>query len=94
MSDTCKHDGFSHTKNLSCPRDACKRCNGMQAVGFDVDRLRKIDEDFIAAAPGTPWPGCGDCMGLAAQNIIDSVYRHLREVPTDALMRELARRFL
>lgn len=80
----------------------CKRCNDMKPEGFDVDRLRKHDAEYEALPPrpfnpDEPYPReffCSQCVGLAAQNIVDCVYRQLREIPTDALMRELARRFL
>jgi hypothetical protein len=66
----------------------------MRPEGFDLDRLRKLDEEYIRGGPHTPWNGCAECIGMAPQNIIDCVYKALREIPTDALMRELARRFL
>lgn len=72
---------------------SCQRCNDMKPEGFDVDRLRKLDEEY-ERTNGASWHGCSDCIGLAWQNVIDNVYKTLREIPTDALMRELARRFL
>lgn len=72
----------------------CKRCNDMSPDGFDVDRLRKLDQEYIAAPAHTAWNGCSGCQGLSYQNVIDSVYFAIRLMPTDALMRELARRFL
>jgi hypothetical protein len=65
----------------------------MSADGFDVDRLRQLEAEY-ERTDGAAWYGCAECRGLAMQNIVDTVYRQLREIPTDALMRELARRFL
>lgn len=72
---------------------SCKRCNDMSPDGFDVDRLRKLDEEYLNSAVGS-WPFCSQCAGMSAQGIVDLVYKMLRPIPTDALMRELARRFL
>lgn len=78
---------------LAATKPACKRCNDMKPEGFDVDRLRKLDEEYWAASSAA-WPHCVACCGMSQQNIIDCVYQPLCKVPTDALMRELARRFL
>lgn len=89
----CRHDGFSHSRNLSCPREACKRCNDMQPEGFDADRLRATDAAYMATDYSGPSPGCAKCIGLSQGSVIDRIWR-LDTAPTDALLRELARRFL
>jgi hypothetical protein len=66
----------------------------MSPEGFDVDKARSLDEQYFDAPSDVAWPGCTGCIGLSLQTVIDHVYKQLRAIPTDALMRELARRFL
>lgn len=48
---TCKHDGFSHSLNLSCPRvDTCGSCGKSEPEVPDVEQRT-----------GRPGPECRPC---------------------------------
>ena len=64
----------------------CKRCGDMDRAKFEaLDNPRKYAEDGDTHCP--------KCIGLSWAGVIDCIY-DLGSVPTDALMRALARRFL
>jgi hypothetical protein len=65
----------------------------MKPDGFDPDSLRTIDAAYMATDYAGPSPGCPKCIGLSQGSVIDRIWQ-LDKVPTDALMRALARRFL
>jgi hypothetical protein len=82
----------------------CKRC-GSNAPPWDAFGLNELPPDskpgdstaLLVANPALRDPPCGAvcafCVGLAMSHIIDMAW-DLDGVPTDALMRQLARRFL
>lgn len=64
--------------------DCCKRCGDLDRAKFEaLSAPERFAEDDDAV--------CCQCIGRSWGNILDNVY-DLRKVPTDALLRALARR--